>query len=437
MSPVKSGSLTFRRGIIRSRVPLQSARMKTLLTKLKSVQGLDSGPLCRHVQPYIAQAHEQGYKLKTIRYHLRLMANFNRWLVRTGRGLRDLNEKTIDAFLRRFLGQRTWRAGERLALFRMLCILRKTRATPQAKAVQLNPAQALAVQYREYLTKERGCTDWTVDHYGRHIDRFLAQRFGAGPVRFERLRAQDVIAFVQLEAGRHGRGYILQVATGLRSFFRFLRYRGDITTDLATAVPSVANWPKTDLPKHLPADAVQRVLDGCDLTTAVGRRDYAILLLLARLGLRAGEVVTLQLEDIDWDNGQITVRSKKGRGWARLPLPRDVGKAISRYLRLDRPRCSCRNVFVCMVAPYRRFSGSYVVSDLTRNALQRAGVESVRKGAHLFRHSLATAMLRQGASLDEIGQVLRHKDPDTTAIYANVDLDALRRVAVAWPGGGL
>jgi site-specific recombinase XerC len=411
--------------------------MKTLLTNFKNVPGLDSGPLHRHIRPYVAHVHEQGYKHKTIRYHLRLMANFNRWLVRTGRGLRDLDERTIEAFLRRHFGQRTWRAGERPALLRMLGILRQTGATPQAKAVSLTPAQALAAQYRQYLTEERGCSGWTVENYGRHIDRFVAQRFGTGPVRFERLRAQDVITFVQREAGRHGRGYILQVVTGLRSFLRFLRYRGDITTDLAAAVPSVANWQKNDLPKHLPADAVQRVLDGCDLTTAVGRRDYAILLLLARLGLRAGEVVTLQLEDIDWNNGQLTVRSKKGRGWARLPLPTDVGKAISRYLRLDRPRCSCRNVFVCMVAPHRRFSASYVVSDLTRNALQRAGVESVRKGAHLFRHSLATAMLRNGASLVEIGQVLRHKDADTTAVYAKVDLDALRRLAVAWPGGGL
>ncbi len=393
--------------------------------------------MCRHIQPYVAHVHEQGYKLKTIRYHLQLMANLNSWLVRTGRGLRDLNETTIEAFLRQLFGQRAWRAGERPALLRMLCILRANRATPEAKAVQLTPAQTLAAQYRQYLTEERGCSDWTVENYGRHIDRFLAQRFGAGSVRFERLRAQHVIGFVQREAGRHGRGYILQVVTGLRSFLRFLRYRGDITTDLAGAVPSVANWQKSDLPKHLPADAVQTVLDACDLTTAVGRRDYAILLLLARLGLRGGEVVTLQLEDVDWDNGQLTIRSKKGRGWARMPLPSDVGKAISRYLQMDRPRCSCRNVFVRMVAPYRRISDTSVISGLARNAIRRAGVESVRTGAHVFRHSLATAMLRQGASLDEIGQVLRHKDADTTAIYAKVDLDALRRLAVAWPGGAL
>ena len=269
--------------------------MKTLPTNFENVQGLDSGPLSRHIQPYIAHVYEQGYKPRTIRYHLQLMANFNRWLIRTGRGLRDLNEGSIETFLRRQFGQRSWQAGERPALLRMLCILRETRASPQAKAIQLTPAQTLAAQYRQYLAKERGCSDWTVGNYSRHIDRFLTQLFGGGPVRFERFRAQDVIAFVQREAGRHGRGYILQVVTGLRSFLRFLRYRGDITTDLAAAVPSVANWQKTNLPKDLAADVVQTVLDGCDLTRAAGRRDYAILLLLARLGLsrwRGGHAAT-------------------------------------------------------------------------------------------------------------------------------------------------
>jgi site-specific recombinase XerD len=274
-----------------------------------------------------------------------------------------------------------------------------------------------------------------VQNYGRHVDRFVAEQFGTGPAKPDRLQAREVIAFVQRQAGRHGRGHALQVVTAMRSFLRFLRYRGHISTDLVAAVPSVAHWGNTNLPKHLPADAVQKVLKSCDQTSAVGRRNYAILLLLSRLGLRAGEVVALQLDDIDWDNAQLTVRSKKGAGWARLPLPSDVGKAIARYLRRDRPRCSSRHVFVRVVAPYQPLARSAVISSLTRQALQNAGVESARKGAHLFRHSLATAMLRQGASLDEIGQVLRHKDPDTTAIYAKVDLAALRRLAVVWPGG--
>ena len=237
------------------RVPVNSARMNTLLTSFKTVRGLDSGPLCRYIQPYIALVHEHGYRPDAIRHHICLIGNFNQWLARTGRGLRDLNEATISAFLAEHFGQRTKQGGERLALLRMLCILRQARATPQAKAVQLTSAQVLVAQYREYLTKERGCSESTMEHYSRHIERFLARRFGEGSVRFEQIRGQDVIALVRREAGRHGRGYILQVVTGLRSFLRFLRYRGD---------------------------------------------------------LRAGEVVMLQLEDIDWNNGQLTIRSNKG-----------------------------------------------------------------------------------------------------------------------------
>jgi integrase/recombinase XerD len=161
-------------------------------------------------------------------------------------------------------------------------------------------------------------------------------------------------------------------------------------------------------PKHLRSEAVQRVLSACDRSTVKGKRDYAILVLLARLGLRGGEIVALQLDDIDWANGELVVRSKKGDGWARLPLPMDVGRALERYLMI-RPPSPYRNVF--------------------------AGVKSARTGAHIFRHSLATEMLRRGASLAEIGRVLRHRDPDSTAIYASVDLEALRELALPWPGG--
>jgi integrase len=187
-------------------------------------------------------------------------------------------------------------------------------------------------------------------------------------------------------------------------------------------------------PKHLPTEAVQRVLSACKQSTVKGKRDYAILLLLARLGLRAGEIVALQLDDIDWVNGELVVRSKKGDGWARLPLPMDVGRALERYL-MVRPPSPYRNVFVRGYAPYTPFVASGPVSVLVRKAIERAGVKSGRTGAHIFRHSLATEMLRRGASLAEIGRVLRHRDPDSTAIYARVDLEALRELALPWPGG--
>jgi site-specific recombinase XerD len=180
---------------------------------------------------------------------------------------------------------------------------------------------------------------------------------------------------------------------------------------------------------------VQRVLDGCDRQTSIGRRNYAILLLLARLGLRACEVVGLNLEDIDWKEGQIAVRGKGGKP-VLMPLPVDVGEAIATYLRRDRARCSVRSVFIRDRAPLVGFQNSLAICSLVMRSLKKAGVESAHTGAHVFRHSLATNLLREGCSLDEIGELLRHQSPDTTAIYAKVDLVALRTLALPWPGGG-
>jgi integrase len=224
------------------------------------------------------------------------------------------------------------------------------------------------------------------------------------------------------------------MVSALRSFFRFAQLQGVIKLDLAALVPSVPSWEISGPPKHLRSEAVQRVLSACDKSTVRGKRDYAILLLLARLGLRAGEIVALQFDDIDWANGELVVRSKKGDGWARLPLLMDIGQALERYL-MVRPPSPYRNVFVRGYAPYTPFVASGPVSVLVRKAIERAGVKSARTGAHVFRHSLATEMLRRGASLAEIGRVLRHRAPDSTAIYARVNLEALRELALPWPGG--
>jgi integrase len=288
--------------------------------------------------------------------------------------------------------------------------------------------------YRMFLSNERGLDRATIYNYSRHIDRFLSERYGTGRVDLGDLQASEITAFVRREAPRFGRGQAAQVVTGLRSFLRFARYRGHIRVDLAAAVPCVANWALAGLPKGLPKGAVEQVLAHCNRSTVTGKRNYAILLLLARLGLRAGEIVAMRLEDVDWERAEITVRSKKGSGWARLPLPADVGKAIAEYLE-GRPRSPYRNLFVRDYAPYTPFVASGPISVLVMKALKKAGVKSARTGAHVFRHTLATKMLKNGASLDEIGQVLRHKDPDTTAIYAKVDIEALRKLALPWPGG--
>jgi len=224
------------------------------------------------------------------------------------------------------------------------------------------------------------------------------------------------------------------MTSALRSFLRYARYYDFIQTDLAACVPCVADWADASIPKGLPIKHVNRVLASCDQKSAIGRRDYAVLLLLTRLGLRAGEVVSLALDDIDWEAGQLTVRGK-GHCSARLPLPADVGKAIAAYLRYARPRSPNRSLFLKVQAPVVSLKNSASVGLIVRRALARAGIEARRKGAHLFRHSLATEMLRRGASLAEIGELLRHRSPQTTSVYAKVDLASLRTLALPWPGG--
>ena len=225
------------------------------------------------------------------------------------------------------------------------------------------------------------------------------------------------------------------MVTAIRSFCRFLFRYGETKRDLAGAIPTVPAWRLAELPRYLEADDVERVVQACDRSTSVGRRDYAILLLLARLGLRAGEVIALELDDIDWRAGVLTVRGK-GRYHDDLPLPPDVGEALATYLRQDRPPCTTRRVFIRSRAPHRGFAHPSSLSTIVCRAVQRAGLHPNHKGAHLLRHSLATGMLRRGASMAEIGQVLRHRAPNTTEIYAKVDLQGLRSLALPWPRKG-
>ncbi len=397
---------------------------------------ISGGPLRAHIAPYRAKLEELGYSSSMILWRLRLIAKFDLWLLRRQQRLWRLDEQTVDLFLDRLHRKfPSLSRGAPSALRLLLQFLRDAGVVaPTPTSIASSPAERLADEYRLFLREERGLDHATIYNYSRHIDRLLSEHYGVGRVNLRALRAADITTFVREQAPQRGRGWAAQMVTGLRSFFRFARYRGRIATDLSAVVPPVANWALAGLPKHLPKGAVQRVLGACDRSTVRGKRDYALLLLLARLGLRAGEIVALQLDDIDWGNAELAVRSKKGAGWAKLPLPDDVGRAVARYLAV-RPRSAYRNVFVRNYAPYTPFVASGPVSVLVRKAIEKAGVKSARTGAHVFRHTLATEMLRRGASLDEIGRVLRHRDADSTAIYAKVDTDALRQLALPWPGG--
>jgi site-specific recombinase XerD len=300
---------------------------------------------------------------------------------------------------------------------------------------RLTPAERWTHAFEQHLRDARGLARVTIVTYGPFIRRFLQARFGDGPVALSHLSARDVVRWVQRQAPQLHPKRAKLLTTALRSFLQYARYRGATTRDLAAAVPVVAAWSMTSLPRAIGADQVRQLLASIDRRTAMGRRDYAIVLLLARLGVRSGEVVQLELEDIDWTAGQLSVRGKRGRR-SELPLPREVGAAIAAYLRRGRPASTSRRVFLRAKAPIRGFQGPCGVGSVVRHTLQRAGIQAPTTGTHQFRHGLATEMLRHGASLSEIGAVLGHHSPETTKIYTTVDLEALRTLAVPWPGGG-
>lgn len=225
------------------------------------------------------------------------------------------------------------------------------------------------------------------------------------------------------------------MSTALRSFLKFLFLKGYILDDISRAVPSVAQSKlKATLPKYLSPQQVQKILNQCDRNSSVGKRNYAIMLLLARLGLRANEVSTLELEDIDWQSGYISIQIKGSRR-TQMPLPSEIGKAIADYLENGRPNSSSRRVFLRELAPHTGFASYANVSMIATKSILNSGVTTYCKGSHLFRYSLATSMLRKGASLEEIGQVLNHQSLDSTRIYAKLDIDNLKKIAPPWPGG--
>jgi site-specific recombinase XerD len=406
--------------------------MSPLLTKNGSLR---SGPLHVHICAYLKLLEERGYKQSTIRPDSLLLADLDEWFAREGYRLIDLNETILERFLHYHMRRRhSRRQAKSATLGRLLVMLRKDGCIAAAKVSPPSPAQQLLDVFERYLSDELGFVKTTVSGYTTTAGQFLRTTFGKGLASVDKLDARAVGAFIQDYARDHGRASAHYVTRALRSFFRFLRHRGYVTTDLASAVPRVASWSLAGLPKHLPPDGVERVLARCDDTTAIGRRNHAILLILARLGLRSCEVADLRLDDLDWQHGLVRVRSSKGGRWTSMPLPTDVGQGLASYLEQARPRCACREVFVRHRAPVGGLT-RMAIRHVASSAISRAGITGVCLGSHTFRHTLATDLLRHGASLDEIGEVLRHKDASTTAIYAKVDLTTLRSLAMCWPGG--
>lgn len=388
------------------------------------------GPLAPFAEGFRARLQVWGYAPGSQVVHLRLMSELSRWL--DGRGLNGSGLST--AVIDEFVGDcRVGRQGARPIRSRrppLLEYLREIGATALPVAKVDGPVEALLVDYGAYLAHERGLAATTVQRNTDLVRPFLAAQVAAG-LDPSALNAGDVIAFMLARSGCASPATVQRSGTALRSLLRFLHLQGVIGASLVGAVPTAANWRLAGLPKYLTPEGVAALLGSCDRDTVVGRRDLAVLTLLARLGLRAGEVAALALEDIDWRRGEITVRGKGDRH-ERLPLPSDVGEAVVAYLSGSRHAAATgREVFVGTRAPHRALTRG-AVTQLVARASRRCGLGTIY--AHRLRHTAATAMLHAGASLQEIGQVLRHRHALTTAGYAKVDHEGLRGLARVWPG---
>jgi site-specific recombinase XerD len=410
--------------------------MKYVVNDKVVLSGPPEGPLAAHIGSFTDWVSERGYAASSLWQRVHLAACFSGWLGEKGIRLRSISSDHPAQYLRH--RKRRLRPGrsDAAALRDFMGFLRRKDAIPAEKEPlrRLSQVEECVSAFERYLREERVLAGATILNYVPFIRRFLDDRFGKRRLTLGDLSAGDVVRFVRDAAPRLHMKRAKLLTSALRSFLQYARYRGDITLDLAAAVPPVANWSMTSIPRAIPADQVRKLLGSIDRDTAIGRRDYAILLLLARLGLRSSEVAFLDLDDIDWNVGRFSIRGKSGRR-TEFPLPNDVGKAIVEYLKHGRPRSANRRVFLRGKAPIRGFLGQSGIGSVVRNSLKRAGIDAPTMGAHQFRHALAVDMLRQGASLAEIGEVLGHRNPQTTSIYAKVDLDALRKLALPWPGG--
>ena len=389
-----------------------------------------------HLRMFATALMEAGYGDRAMCSKLRLLADLGRWLKRTGQSFAShLEEHLLEAFVKHRQRRQPMHRGDSKTLQQFLVHLRKQSVVSDQKLVtDQSPLAGILGRYEQYLLLERRLASATIFNYRSFARKFLVERFPDGPFLLKEINVSDISDFVLRHGRSMGVGTAKIMTTAFRSFFRYLFQKGELQADLAACVPTVANWRLSTVPKYVTPEEVERVLKACNRNTTVGLRDYAILLLLARLGLRAGEVVALRLEDINWRTGEILVRGK-GLLYDRMPLPADVGEALASYLRY-RPACQTRRVFLCARAPRRSFDRSCALALIVRRALLRARIDPPVKGAHLFRHSLATSLLRSGATMEEIGEVLRHRDPSSTEIYAKVDFEGLRSLAHPWPMGG-
>lgn len=386
------------------------------------------------VERYVTHLVEERFSGRVTRQCLNVVSGLLEWIAIRRCKLADIDDHVVERYLQHRAQRQSSQLGDRAALRRWVSVLRDEGAIAPAAVPPLTPQGRIVKEFEDYLRTVRGLAPRSIVSHLLTVRRFLHEVCLTAD-DLGKIGQETVIGYIERHARDWSPSAGRAMCSSFRAFLRYLHHRGLNPRMLAGCVPSIRRWKHATLPTYLPAAQVQKVLDGCDRTTAMGRRDYAILMILAKLGLRAGEVATLTLDDIDWRTGEMQVGRKGGKR-APMPIPRDVGAAMVAYLRNGRPKSSCRRLFVRTRAPHVGFVSHHAITQIAKSALDRAGITGcTHRGAHIFRRSLATQLLRSGATLTEIGQVLGHESHDTTRIYAKVDIEALRQLSLPWPGG--
>lgn len=407
--------------------------MERFFNDPRTIAKYRTGLLGLNIQQLADELFSQGYTRLSIRVRVRALARFGCWLKKRRIAVQDLTMEHARSYLDLY---GTVKNGDGKMLQMLLELLTRNGLLHQPIHPFTDESDITSIvrKFLDHLRQQRGLAPGTIKNHRIYTGKFLDYRFSDGQVDLLKIEAKDIIAFIRKEAARRTPMSARHVSSILRSFATYLFSAGIIDRDLSRSVPTVRCYSLSGIPKALTRKQVTRVLAGCDRRNAAGRRDFAILLLLVRLGLRAGDVAALRLQDIDWTAGTLIVSGKSAKE-CKLPLPHDAGHAIATYLRKDRPSVKSNRVFLRITAPHRGFEGSRTVCEIVKRALARIDAGFRSKGAHQFRHTLATQMLANGASLLDIGSVLRHENPETTFLYTKVDFKALRPIAKPWPVG--
>ena len=407
--------------------------LESLFTRASAASRLRSTLLGPWLDSFADGLSALGYPSESCLSYVRLAADLGRWMTGQKVPVEALDELVIGTYVARRKKQDDRR---RVAALHFLEHLRAAGVVAARPVVpDTSPWTPFCGRHEEYLRKERGAAEGTIEGYVAVTREFLRERFGTGEVDLAAISASDIGGYLVRRSRSLSPKRVAYLATALRSFFRCLFVRGEIASDLSTAALTAQLRHLATVPRYLAPEDVEKLLETCDPGTRSGKRNRAMLLLMVRLGLRAGEVAALDLDDVRWRSGELVVRGK-GNVVDRLPLLPEVGKALALYAAEARPRIPSRRLFLRLCAPIKGLAGRGGVSTVVRDGLERAGLRPAVRGAHLLRHSLGTRMIRAGASMAEIGEVLRHHSPGTTEVYAKVDFEALRAIAQPWLGAG-